>query len=303
MIAHSILGSPPFVALGVAIAHTMPPRFGYWIARCVARGMANRRNTMFEAVRANLAQVMGEGTDPARLNTMAEDAIFYSGCSYFDMFHESLQDMVRQPGRLRFDQDAWEATRQVLHDPRGTFIAGIHMSSFDLAGQWFVAEGLDIQTLSLAEPNPGTRLLNRIRKRRGLQVTPIETSALRAALRRLRQGGIVMTGVDRPVEGITETVPFFGRPAQLATGYIRLALAADAWVLTACCIQEPDQIRRGGYTILLGSPMRMERTGSKSEDVIHNARRVLTQVECMIRRAPDQWLMFVPVWPQPATSA
>ena len=296
MIAHSILGSPPFVALGVAIAKTMPPRFGYWIARRVARGMANRRNTMFGAVRANLAHVVGEDAEPQALDAMAEDAIFFSGCSYYDMFRESLQDMVRQPGRLRVDQDAWEAARQVLHDPRGTFIAGIHMSGFDLAGQWFAAEGLEIQTLSLADPNPGTRFLNRIRKKRGLEVTPIEASTLRGALRRLREGGIVMTGIDRPLEGTSEGVPFFGRPAQLATGFIRLALAADAWVLTACCIQEPDQVRRGGYTVLLGSPLRMERTGSKSEDVSHNMRRVLTQVEGMIRRAPDQWLMFVPVW-------
>ena len=296
MIAHNILGSPPFVALGVGIARTMPPRLGYWIARRVARGMAKRPNTMFEIVRANLAHVVGQSASAADLDKMAEDAIFFSGCAYYDLFHESVQDMLRQPGRLRVDQYAWEAARQVLHDRRGTFVAGIHMSGFDLAGQFFAAEGLEIQTLSLADPNPGTRFLNRIRKRRGMEVTPIEAGALRASLMRLREGGIVMTGIDRPLEGTTEAIQFFGRPARLATGFIRMALAADAWVLTACCIQEPDQIRRGGYTVLLGTPLRMERTGSKRRDVVHNMGRVLTQVEGMIRRAPNQWLMFVPVW-------
>jgi len=42
----------------------------------------------------------------------------------------------------------------------------------------------------------------------------------------------------------------------------------------------------------------METTGDRAQDVRHNVRRVLAIIEEMIRQAPDQWLMFVPVWPE-----
>jgi lauroyl/myristoyl acyltransferase len=42
----------------------------------------------------------------------------------------------------------------------------------------------------------------------------------------------------------------------------------------------------------------MERTYDRALDVRHNTRRVLAIIEEMIRLAPDQWLMFVPVWPE-----
>ena len=40
----------------------------------------------------------------------------------------------------------------------------------------------------------------------------------------------------------------------------------------------------------------MEHVGSRQEDVIHNARRVLEIFEGLIAARPEQWLMFYPVW-------
>jgi lauroyl/myristoyl acyltransferase len=37
-------------------------------------------------------------------------------------------------------------------------------------------------------------------------------------------------------------------------------------------------------------------TGDVAQDVIRNARRVLTELEGLIQRNPEQWMMFVPVW-------
>jgi lauroyl/myristoyl acyltransferase len=43
--------------------------------------------------------------------------------------------------------------------------------------------------------------------------------------------------------------------------------------------------------------MEMIRTGNREEEVRLNMRRVLDTLEQLIRRWPEQWQMFVPVWP------
>jgi KDO2-lipid IV(A) lauroyltransferase len=179
-----------------------------------------------------------------------------------------------------------------MQGPRGVVVVGPHMSNFDLAGQWFAAQGLDIQVLSLAEPDAGTRMINRLRRKLGMQVTPIDLDTLRESLQRLRGGGIVMTGVDRPVSLDDEPIPFLGAPARLPTGHVRLALQADARVVVACCREAED----GVYEIEIAPPLEMEHVGRRADDVRHNTRRILAIIEDLILRAPEQWLMLVPVW-------
>jgi lauroyl/myristoyl acyltransferase len=75
-------------------------------------------------------------------------------------------------------------------------------------------------------------------------------------------------------------------------GHVRLALQTNARVLIACCHQD----EAGEYTLRVEPPMEMERTGDRERDVAHNVRRVLAVIEDMILEAPEQWLMFLPVW-------
>jgi KDO2-lipid IV(A) lauroyltransferase len=300
MKAQDILGSPPFVMLGMAISRTLPPRPVYWLAGRIARYMAWRRNTMFSIVRENLAHLEPD-LDDAGLDAMAEQAIYHAGCTYFDMFRLTMDDYRRGRAQVRINPDEWALARDALMGERGTIIVGPHLSNFDLAAQWFAAQGLEIQALSLAEPDMGTRVLNRLRQHRGVTMTPVAMNALRLAVARLRRGGVVMTGVDRPVSSRDEPIPFFGAPARLPTGYARLALQTNSCIVVACCVQDAD----GCYAIHIAPPLEMERTGrGRDEDERHNALRVLSVIERMIRMAPSQWLMFVPVWrPEDAEAA
>ena len=294
MKAQQILGSPPFIILGMVIARLTPKRFGYWLARRIARDMARRRNHLFRTLRGNLRHVVGPQVSEKALDELAENAIFHAGCTYFDMFRTSRQDLIQGRVNVRVDPNAWEMIKSVLADKRGVVLVGPHMSNFDLAAQWIAARGVQMQALSLAMPDLGTRVVNWLRKRRGITMTPIDVRSLRLALERLRQGGVVVTGVDRPTSKDDEPISFFDAPARMPTGHVRLALQTGARILIACCLQEPD----GYYTLQFAPPLEMETMGDRAQDVRHNVRRVLAIIEEMIRQAPDQWLMFVPVWPE-----
>jgi lauroyl/myristoyl acyltransferase len=107
-----------------------------------------------------------------------------------------------------------------------------------------------------------------------------------------------------------ELVPFFGAPARLPTGHVRLALQTQSRIVVACCIMEKDGQTAVGdasgvccYRIQFAPPIEMEAASDQEvvprvseANIRHNVQRVLEIIEQMIRQAPDQWLMFVPVW-------
>ena len=278
--------------LGIGIARATPKRFGYWLASRVARYVARRRNPLFCTIRANLSRILPEGTPADTLDATAERVIANAGHAYIDMFRTGVDDYVAGRAPIRYDVAEWERVLEVLREGRGTVLVGPHLGNFDLAAQWIAAQGIEIQALSLAEPTMGNRAQNWLRRRRGMLVTPIDVPALRLAMARLRKGGVVLTGVDRPVSDEDELVPFFGAPARLPDGHVRLALQTNARIVVACCILDRD----GCWTLHIAPPIEMERTGDREGDRRRNVRRVLAVVEEMIRMAPDQWLMFVPVW-------
>jgi len=288
----NVLGSSPFVRLGMRLSRIIPAGPMYALSRFIGWLGLKRRNNLFCAIRGNLEQVLGPDTDPEELDQLARDAIVHTGHTYFDMFRTDSYDYVKGLVPIRIDPDDWSRVREAFESPRGTVVVGPHTSNFDLAAQWFVAQGFEMQALSLSDPNKGTLTVNRLREERGLMMTPIDQGSLRQAIKRLRTGGIVITGVDRPVSPDDEPLPFFGAPARLPTGHVRLALQTKTPIIIAACTQDDD----GVYRIHLAGPLEMEISGDRAADTRHNAIRVLQILEGIIRQHPSQWLMFWPVW-------
>ncbi|MBM3189228.1 MAG: hypothetical protein FJZ90_10970 [Chloroflexi bacterium] len=296
MTRDGLLGTPLWITLGVGIARLFPRRLGYWISRQGARWMARRRTRAFRVLRNNIAHVVGPQASDAELDAMAESALYLAGRTYVDTFKKSVQEYEREgKPMVRVKPDEWQRTWDAMRDSRGTLIAGVHTSNFDLAMQWIAAHGCEMQTLSLPEPNAGTRMMNALRRRPGLLVTPASPASVRQALDRLRRGGVVVTGVDRPVAESDDRVAFFGHETRLPTGYVRMALQSDARIIVASCRLAED----GCYWIDMAPPLEAERTGDRAADVRRMLERVLAECERFISAAPEQWLVFVPVWEDP----
>jgi KDO2-lipid IV(A) lauroyltransferase len=178
---------------------------------------------------------------------------------------------------------------------RGLFIAACHTSNFDLGGVMFAhylrSIGQTLHVLGLADPPPGFEFFNRLREKTGAYLTPISPQALREAIRRLQDGGVVLTGVDRPTGSSDAPVTFFGQTAYLPTGYIRMPLRTDSMIMTLATFYEDNT-----YWIHTPPPRPIVHTGDRQRDIEVNLRMVLGEVEAFIRRQPEQWMMFVPVW-------
>ena len=291
---HDFTSSKPATQLALFLSRHAPPWMGYGIARLAANVIARQKPDIYWTVRANLRQIVGSGADGGALHEKTRQAFAHAGQTYYDFFRAVGQPPEVLAEAVRVPETVIEFMRSETARGRGVLLLGIHTSNFDLAILAVGAQGLPIQALSLTDPGAGFRVMNRLRTSAGFELTPITPESLRAAIRRLRNGGIVATGVDRPIPQDRELIEFFGRPAYLPVGPTRLALMTGATVLVGGCSYDPEERYRLEYT----GPVEMVRTGDRRQDILINARKIATVMEEYIRARPEQWLMFHPIWPE-----
>ncbi len=287
--------------LGFYLGKYLPPRGGRHVAGLASRLIVTLKPDVYWVARANLRHVLGSETSDRDLDRALYRLISNANRGYYELFHnvgrgKIVLEEFYPPVRLT--DEAKTYLDQAIASGRGLFILGAHMSNFDLA--WIGLSQyvpVPMQALSLADPPPGFEFFNSLREKGNVIITPISPRTLRDAMARLRQGGVVITGVDRPVNEGNEPVEFFGATAYLPTGYIRIPLRTDCLVITIAAYYED-----GAYNVVANPPMTMERTGDAAVDYTLNLRRVLAEIETLIHRHPDQWLMFVPVWPETLSS-
>jgi lauroyl/myristoyl acyltransferase len=282
--------------LWMALGRWLPSSAGHAFARTVTGVLSQRRNaSIYRIMRANQAGVLGSDASPEQLDAATRAVLGHAGMTAFDLMHIMAQGEDAVLRAVDFDSDFWAHADLIRASGHGVLVCGCHLSNFNLAFLGFALKGFPVQVLSAAMPAAGFGLIAELRNRGVLEETPISAAALRKAIARLRAGGAAAIGVDWPVVADGgEPIPFFGRPAHLATGYIRLAMSADAVILPLACRWAPQ---RGYYTITR-PPMMLELTGDREADVLHNTRRVLAVMEKWIAETPDQWLMYHPVWPE-----
>lgn len=280
---------------GMLLSSRLPQPLGYGLADFIS-GLINRlRPDVYWVLHANLRHVLGPQTDEEALHRLTRQAFRNNARNDYDLWHLVSRGLETIRAAVHFPAAAWANFEQARKRNKGIIIVGAHTGNFDLGILALAAHKLDIQVLGLAAPPAGGfNLMDRMRARFGVRMTNISPTALREAIERLRNGGIVLTGVDRPVDGAEQGVKFFGRPALLPTGHVRLALKTDAAILVASPYRDPQQ----GNMVRLSPPLVMTRTGDRTGDLLANLQRVTGWLEKYIRACPEQWAMFLPVWPE-----
>ena len=286
--------------LWMGLGRWLPLPAGRSLARAVTGVLYRRKNaSLYRILYGNQAGVLGSGASPEQVDAAVRAVLRHAGMTAFDLMHLAAQGEEAVQRSVTFGQDFWQSVEAARRAGRGVLVCGCHLSNFNLAFLAFALQGFPVQVLSAAMPAAGFGLIAEMRNRGVLDETPIDGPALRKAIARLRKGGAVGIGVDWPLAAImggqeTPTVPFFGRPAYLATGWVRMAMSGGAMILPLACRWSAEQ----GYYVITQPLIELEITGDRDADVLHNTCRVLAVMERWIAETPDQWLMYHPVWPE-----
>ncbi len=288
-----VINSSFGVGAALLAGQLMPKALGYPLAKYAAwRISRNKSADMVRAVRANQWVVRGEKSTAAELDEHTRLVFQSTTRCLFDFYHN-----LRRPKVVRelihFTPAFEKMFQERLENKFGALFVSPHVGPFDLTGYALALRGLKVQLLSTPEMNSGYAWQNQMRRKQGLDMTPISASAIQSARIRLQSNGTVLTGLDRPHPDSTYSPMFFGHPAPLPVFYVRLALKTNVPIYVVCAYTDPD----GAYMLDTSDPIMMRPHPDPHEEIIRNTESVLKVGEVYIRTHVEQWAMFYPVWP------
>lgn len=278
------------------LGRTMPRRVGYAIVKLGIPFIARNHTTaIYRHIRCNQSVVRGLPIDSPELDKAVKDVLTNAGRGYYELYHRLGQGQQAIIETVTFSPMLSRYIEQGQEKGIGTVIVSPHIGNFDLGLFAFAAAGFSIQVITYAMPPGGYELQNKLRANAGYIITPAGSDAVKQAINRLNEGGVIATGVDRPIKDVPDDkrIKFFGRPAPLPTGYIRLALSTNSQVI----LIEVVPIGANRLVVEVLPPLEMIVTGSRTQDAVVNTEMVLSKAEEIIRKRPDDWMMFHPVWP------
>ena len=274
----------------------LPRRVGLGIATIIGTFWGSLKGTpLIQAIRANQWVLHNQQLTKKELDRLPKVVFRSAAKCFFDYFYY-LQRPEKLEETIKFSPEA-EATIQRIADNQPSVVVCPHLSNFDLMGFALSLKGVSVQVLTHPKPVATYEMQNKLRGKFGMTITPMTLSAFRQARQRLREGGSILTGLDRPLEeGYREKYQpnFFGQPAHLPVAYVRMALEANAPVFVFAAAY----LANGKYYLEGSPPIWMEQKDNLEEEILYNAHQVLGTAEAIIKKYPHQWAMFYPVWPQ-----
>jgi KDO2-lipid IV(A) lauroyltransferase len=281
------------VNLGLTLGRLLPSNIGYDLASIGARILATRKNSsIVKAVRNNQQVVHYGKLNLEGLDRAVEEVFIHAGRCFVDLYHQlksplGLKDLSPLNPRLE------NLIIQSHSDTQGAFVVAPHLSNFDLVLLAAAYRGLKAQVLTYGNPTGGYQIQNDIRAQTGLDITPVSLEVHQQAIENMRNGGLVITAIDRPIRKKAHLMKFFGQPSPLPAGHIRMALEAAVPIIVVAAQMQNDL----KYHLLVSDPIELQRHSDPKEEIRINGEAVLRVVESLIQQAPTQWLMYYPAWP------
>jgi KDO2-lipid IV(A) lauroyltransferase len=285
-------------AAGIALARLLPRKSAEHLAERLAARIAGQHDSpLIQAVRANQAVIRGLPPEDPALEAAVEQVIQGTASSYLSLFRVMRKGHAELRRAATMEPALEAEALAVLREGRGLIFAGTHTAGFDHLLLMLGGMDYPVQVLSYAQPTGSYNAQNRIRLHFGLRLTPIAFGSLRTAIGHLRNGGMVVTAVDR-ADPAGELLEFCGKPARLPVGHARLAWRTGAPVLVGCPRSEGED----RYQALYGGRLEPDRSKDEMAASRELAQSAIRLMEGFIRRRPQEWHMFHPVWP-PAGAA
>lgn len=276
--------------LGGVIVPKIPPAVGYTLCRWVG-GILYQFNTQQRThIQQNLARVLGPHTPAAEIKRRARLTFDYILYNYFDLFRlPQLTDTA--VGRI-VTVKGWEHVEAALAEGKGIVMTSAHLGNIEIVLYAMLLRGVNITIpVERVQPPELFDYLTTLRSSKGLKLVPVD-GLLTDIMRTLKHGGVTGLAGDRDITRSGQIVDFFGYPAHLPDGHVRLALKTGAPLVVGFSRRSPDHT----YEAYFLPPYHPPTTGAKEENLAAGMKFVLTEIEKAISEIPEQWTLTVSIW-------
>lgn len=192
----------------------------------------------------------------------------------------------------RLEIEGFEYVLEAFSKGKGVILASIHMGCPDFVGQILAFKGFPVLIpAEVIKPPALFRFMTRLRSSHGLRLIPVNGPMLEL-VRALHRGEAVALALDRDASESGVKVKFFGKPARLPDGAVRLAYRTGAPIIMAFCIRKPDN----SFKVWVEPPFYVAGEGPKGEIIARAQERIIATMERYIKAYPEQWVLSVPLW-------
>jgi KDO2-lipid IV(A) lauroyltransferase len=268
------------LAAVTGVCRTLPLETGYRLADLASdlhRRLSRRRR---QAVEQNLRVLVG--APPSRV---VRDVFRCHGRFVFEL--------LRGPDReARCRLEGREAFERAHARGRGVVLAVPHTGNFEVGGAALARAGFPIHAVAGIQLTPRwTEELRRRQERAGLPILPPGIASWRRLPRLLARGEVVALLVDGDLFHGGLVLDAFGAPAPFPLGPAKLCARTGAALLPAYALRTPD----GGHVARFLDEIPVEALGVQGA-----TERLAATLADVLRRHPDQWMIFRPLFASPA---
>jgi KDO2-lipid IV(A) lauroyltransferase len=263
------------------------------IGASVGRGWVRLRLARTARVRAQLAEAFPELSEQ-RLDRVSLGVFEHFGRSLAELIALRGQHRETLLGRVEVEGLEHFVAAEAASQGKGALIVSAHYGNWELGGLRVATLGIPLAAVfrGLSHPVLDAALLS---IRSGAGSAPADYEQIRtgragiALVRALKAGRKVVVLLDQNAprdEGVF--VSFFGRPACVRTGPLKLAIRAGAPILVACSRRNSTG---RGHRLRIHAPVWVPLDSGTGPDAVRScAEKVTALIEAEIREDPTQWI-------------
>jgi lauroyl/myristoyl acyltransferase len=274
------------------LARFMPPRLAYWIAEW-GGGFAYRLSPRLRHTAAdNMRHVLGPDAPEAQVQAHVRGICTNMLKNYFDLLRADRLDAdeIKKVAQI----EGAEHLQETLARGRGVIMVSAHLGNLDLVMHIPSVYGIPVTgVVEHIKPERLYRYFLEQRTSHGLHLIPSDGPMI-GLIRALKRGNIVGLACDRALTDNGYRVRFFGAPALLPDGAVRLALRTGTPLLGGFTVRLPDNT----FHITIEPVLDPAHKSESEADVTAGMEQMAAIMERHISRHPEQWTLSVPVWPQ-----
>ena len=267
----------------------------------LSRTMRGRRDMVARHQRRILGTTPDGLTLPGSIlpgSTLTDGALDAQVRRAFDSYARYWVDAFRLSGRTTAEIDAGidvEGRHHIddaLAKGHGVIMAMPHIGAWDYGGAWMGQHWKITVVAERLEPPALFDWFCEQRLANGINVVALGGEAGPALIQALRKNEVIGLLCDRDIAGGGVEVEFFGERTTLPTGPATLSLRTGAPILPNAVFQSGRRVRG-----VIRPPLQFERSGKLRADVGALTQLLATELENLIRMAPEQWHVLQPNWP------
>jgi KDO2-lipid IV(A) lauroyltransferase len=263
-------------------------RTGAWLGLLLFHALKRRQQIAIDNVRLAFPELSA-----LRARQIARNSAQNFGITFCEFLH--LNVATPQSVRDYVDIEHGEYLQEGFDRGKGVILLTGHFGNWEALGAR-AAQQFEIAAISRPTSNQGVQdHLNRIRKNINLGLI-YPSEGPRPPLRFLRKNNALAILPDQYAGDRGLMLPMFGHQTSVWPSLSHLAMVSGATVVPAWGVRQKPWMSKGKLVAKLCPGYRVEPGDDKEKAVLEGTKRMITEIESIVRQYPEQWMWLHKRW-------